>query len=68
MDTLTIPRPTPYCRCPRTGDLWLCSGRPELTNHPDGSRCALGGTVRASGSDHDPRGELERALKGEGSR
>lgn len=55
--------PAPYCRCPRSSDLWLCAGRPELVRHPDGSRCALGATVAASGNDHDPRGELIRALK-----
>ena len=59
--------PAPYCRCPRTGDLWQCAGRPELTNDPDGNRCTLSATVAASGSDHDPREELARALEEGGS-
>jgi len=66
--TLKSTAPTPYCRCPRQGDLWLCAGRPALTNHPDGSRCALGATIRLTGRDIDPREELARALEGEGSR
>jgi len=62
-----VTAPTPYCRCARTGDLWACQGRPELVSHPDGAKCSLGATVRASGNDHDLREELERALKGEGA-
>lgn len=68
MDTSTIPQLASYCRCPRSNDLWLCAGRPDLTHHPDGSRCALGATVRATGSDHDPREQLARALKEADSR
>lgn len=57
--------PAPYCRCPRQGDLWLCRGRPALERDPAGNLCALGATIRLTGRDSDPRGELICVLKEE---
>lgn len=60
--------PAPYCRCPRQADLWLCAARPALERDPAGHRCALGATIRLTGRDIDPRGELIHTLKEEESR
>lgn len=69
--SLSVPQnttPAPYCRCPRQGDLWLCRGRPALERDPAGNLCALGATIRLTGRDSDPRGELICVLKEEESR
>lgn len=69
--SLSVPQdtaPAPYCRCPRQGDLWLCRGRPALERDPAGNQCALGATIRLTGRDIDPRGELIHMLKEDGPR
>jgi hypothetical protein len=59
--TKTTVKSTGRCECPRSGDLWLCAGRPDMVAHPDGRRCELGALVRL-GTDHDVRGELTAML------
>jgi len=60
--------PAPYCRCPRQADLWLCAARPALERDPAGNQCARGATIRLTGRDTDPHGELIHMLKEDGPR
>lgn len=61
----TAPKSTRRCECPRTRDLWICAGRPDMVSHPDGRRCELGELVRL-GTDRDVRGKLAELLAGGG--
>lgn len=63
--TKTAVKSTPACKCPRSRDLWMCEGRPELVSDAEGRRCELGGLVKL-GTDHDVRGELAEMLAGGG--